>query len=178
MFDRLKELNSDSSSLNKQHTLSSFLNYRMDPWKSILDGYLEIEELSRSLNEMSVLRNVTYVNYVRKDWSTNRQCKRGHRTAQMVEHLPMRLKFKREEEVFIHPNIKNVRQYLPHLDLGQEMESLDPTVSPLQNVNNTNCNNCGKKGHWLKECRSEPQTPICWEEKLCCETGNPCIYVR
>ena len=61
MFERLKDLNSDSSALNKQHTLSNFLNFKIAPKQSVIEAYLEIEELARSLNEMGVTIDETTV---------------------------------------------------------------------------------------------------------------------
>jgi len=51
---KLKKINSDSSQLNNQHTLSKFFNYKITSDQSILDAYAEIEEISRSNNEMGV----------------------------------------------------------------------------------------------------------------------------
>ena len=52
MFDRLKDVNSDSSSLNKQHTLMKFMNYTMSKSQSPVQAMVEIEQLARSLQEM------------------------------------------------------------------------------------------------------------------------------
>jgi hypothetical protein len=52
MFDRLKDVNSDSSSLNKQHTLMKFMSYSMDKHQSPVQAMVEIEQLARSLQEM------------------------------------------------------------------------------------------------------------------------------
>ena len=54
MFDRLKLANSDSSSLNKQHTLSRFMSYTLDKDQSPVQGIAEIEELARSLDEIGL----------------------------------------------------------------------------------------------------------------------------
>jgi len=56
MFDHLEELNSDSSNLNKQHILAQFFNY-----KSVVKAFLKVEQLARSLNEMSVQMDDTTV---------------------------------------------------------------------------------------------------------------------
>ena len=54
IFDRLKEVNADSSTLNKQHTLASFLNFKVDLDQPPVKAYLEMEQLYRSLKEMGV----------------------------------------------------------------------------------------------------------------------------
>src|SRR5580692_8099670 len=51
IFDRLKEVNADSSTLNKQHTLASFLNFKVDLDQPPVKAYLEMEQLYRSLKE-------------------------------------------------------------------------------------------------------------------------------
>ena len=54
IYDRLKNVNSDSSALYKQHTLSLFLNYKYSPEKSLVTCFLEIEDLARHLNNMGM----------------------------------------------------------------------------------------------------------------------------
>ena len=54
MFDRLKDVNSDSSTLNKQHTLTKFLNYKCAKDQSPVQAMMEMEELARALKEMKV----------------------------------------------------------------------------------------------------------------------------
>jgi hypothetical protein len=55
MFDKLAAANSDSSSLNKQHTTTKFLNYQMKRDQSPVQAMMEIEDLVRSLAEMKVV---------------------------------------------------------------------------------------------------------------------------
>jgi len=54
MFDRLQSIHSDSSELNKMHTLSAFLNFKIKPEQSMQDAYYDIEKLTQSLGEMGV----------------------------------------------------------------------------------------------------------------------------
>jgi hypothetical protein len=54
MFDKLKSIHADSSVLNKQHTLSAFLNFKIDPEKTLVHQFTEVEHLRRSLQEMGV----------------------------------------------------------------------------------------------------------------------------
>lgn len=56
MWEKLKAINSDSSTLNKQHTLSKFYNYKINGNQSAVEAFVEIEDLSRSLNEMGISR--------------------------------------------------------------------------------------------------------------------------
>jgi len=54
IWDKLLQINSDSSVLNKQHTLAKFYNYRITPGQSIIEAYGEVEDLSRSLRDMGM----------------------------------------------------------------------------------------------------------------------------
>jgi hypothetical protein len=54
IFEKLKSIHSDASSLNKQHTLTSFFNFKVKPDQSLTAAFTEIERLARSLNEMGV----------------------------------------------------------------------------------------------------------------------------
>src|SRR5882757_4313308 len=42
MYDRLKDIHADSSTLNKQHTLAKFFNYQISAEQSIVTAYTEI----------------------------------------------------------------------------------------------------------------------------------------
>ncbi|ODM88321.1 Copia protein [Orchesella cincta] len=53
IFDELKTLNSDSSTLNKQHTMTRFFSYKNDA-DSPLTAFREIEQLAQSLLNMNV----------------------------------------------------------------------------------------------------------------------------
>ncbi|CAG7815563.1 unnamed protein product [Allacma fusca] len=54
MFDKLRDMNSDSSTLNKQHTLTKFLNYKVGKNQSPVQAMTEMEEMVRCLQEMKV----------------------------------------------------------------------------------------------------------------------------
>ena len=54
MFDKLVLANSDSSSLNKQHTLMKFMNYSIEKNESPVAAMVEIEGLARSLEEIGL----------------------------------------------------------------------------------------------------------------------------
>ncbi|CAL8117940.1 unnamed protein product [Orchesella dallaii] len=54
MFEKLRSIHSDSSTLNQQHTMHKFFSYELDERSSPLVAYREIEELARSLEEMGV----------------------------------------------------------------------------------------------------------------------------
>jgi hypothetical protein len=61
MWDKLQGIHSDGSSLNKQHTLSKFFNYRISSAQSVVDAFSEVEDLARSLNEMGIKMEETTV---------------------------------------------------------------------------------------------------------------------
>ena len=52
MWEKLKNIHSDHSQLNKNQTLAKFLNYRVRSGQSVVEAFIEIEELARSLKEM------------------------------------------------------------------------------------------------------------------------------
>ena len=54
MFDKLKSIHSDSSTLNKQRTLASFLNFQLKEDQTLVQAYAEVEELVKSLADMGV----------------------------------------------------------------------------------------------------------------------------
>jgi len=59
IFDRLERIHSDHSSLNKQHTLAEFLNFKMKPNQSLTEVYGAVEQLTRNLNKMGVTIDAT-----------------------------------------------------------------------------------------------------------------------
>ena len=54
IYDKLKAIHSDSSSLNKQNTLTKFFNYQHRKGASLIETYTEVERLARHLNIMGV----------------------------------------------------------------------------------------------------------------------------
>ncbi|CAG7720597.1 unnamed protein product [Allacma fusca] len=52
IWDKLEGLNSDYSILNRQQTMTRFLNYKIQSNQLLMDAYSEIEELWRTLNEI------------------------------------------------------------------------------------------------------------------------------
>ncbi|CAG7828403.1 unnamed protein product, partial [Allacma fusca] len=54
IFERLKDMNSDSSALNKEHTFCKFYQYKVSKNQSPVDAMMEIEDLVQALEEMGV----------------------------------------------------------------------------------------------------------------------------
>ncbi|CAG7729641.1 unnamed protein product, partial [Allacma fusca] len=52
MLDRLRDLHSDSSILNLQHTMTKFLDYQIEKDVSPVKAMLELQELARMLADM------------------------------------------------------------------------------------------------------------------------------
>lgn len=54
VYDKLRDVNSDTSTLNKQQTQTKFLTYKIAPGANIVHAYQELQRLGRSLNLMGV----------------------------------------------------------------------------------------------------------------------------
>ena len=161
MFDKLKSIHSDSSTLNKQRTLASFLNFQLKEGQTLVQGYAEVEELVRSLADMGV--NIDEATSVTK----------------IVSALPDDLyKAWKKSWDSVPEDKQTMTMLLSRLkkeDLEQKMadsqsnEKSKPAVKAFQTNNNsqhkiaqlkkkTNCAKCGKIGHWARECRSKQRS--------------------
>jgi gag-polypeptide of LTR copia-type/Domain of unknown function (DUF4219) len=54
IFEKLKSIHSDASTLNKQRTLASFLNFQLKKDQTLVEAYAEVENLVRSLADIGV----------------------------------------------------------------------------------------------------------------------------
>ena len=164
IFDKLQAVNSDSSNLNKQHTLSSFLNYIIGPSKSILDAYVEMEQLARSLNEMGVtIDDTTLITKIvsslpddkflafKKAWDSVPE------NDQTMEMLLARLRkeeleFKQKAATASNSESSDSSAYLTkHKNHSKGFKKQN--IEELKKK--TKCKKCNKVGHWAKECRSK-----------------------
>jgi hypothetical protein len=164
MFDRLKDVNSDSSSLNKQHTLSSFLNYKVTQGQSVIAAYMEVEQLARSLNEMGVAMDETTVitkivsslpdaqfNAFKKAWDS---------VPEATQSMTMLLARLRKEELERKQAEKsNPAPSKPPAAFSSDSRPKGKKPSLEELKKKSNCNNCGKRGHWARECRSAKKIP-------------------
>ena len=164
MFDRLKDVNSDSSALNNQHILNKFLGFKIAPNQNVISAFLEVEELARNLNEMGVVIDTQTV--ITKIVSSLPESYGGFKDAwdsvpEATQTMPLLLSRLRKKELE-----KKHAEKPGKLDSSKAMafssnarpsgkntrESID------EQKKKTNCNNCGKKGHWARECRGLKKT--------------------
>ena len=179
MFDRLKDVNSDSSSLNKQHTLTSFLNYKIGSDQPIIRCYLDIEELARNLNEMGVaIDETTVVTKIvsslpddflafKKAWDSvpdTSQTMRMLLSRLRKEELEAKQKEKVTEEsaqksaafaASSRQNGSKKQRGGQHQHVQQQLKHSERNRRTDELKKRTNCSKCGKLGHWYMECRSE-----------------------
>ena len=166
MFDKLEELNSDSSTLNKQRTLTSFFNYKVKTTTSIVTAFLEMEQLARSLNEMGVMMDETTVitkivsslpdakyEAFKKAWDSVPDDK------QSMRMLLARLKKEELEQQKVTEDDGKTSEKTTAFSSQQWKSNKNGKRSQIDNLKKrTKCNNCGKIGHWYKECRSVKKT--------------------
>ncbi|OXA48994.1 Copia protein [Folsomia candida] len=162
MFDKLKSINSDSSSLNKQHTMARFFNYKIGKSQSLIEAFAEVEELGRRLNEMGVVMPeasiVTKIvsslpdeeyNAFKKAWDSVPD------KDQSMIMLLARLKKEELERKESKPAATNQDAAKAFLTHDQKKDKKKQSIEELKKA--TTCHGCGKKGHWKRECRSNPQ---------------------
>src|SRR5665811_1552782 len=170
MWEKLDKIHSDSSSLNKQHTLSKFYTFQIPENKSIVDGFTEIEELARNLKDMGlempeeavvtkVVSSLPHAKYnaFRKAWDSVPE------DDQSMENLLARLK-KEELEEKQYKNTGNGDS-----ETTTRSVAFNAQGSGQRNGNTSNgqrgaraltreqkkdmkCNHCKMKGHLKFEC--------------------------
>ena len=164
MFHKLKSIHSDSSVLNKQHTLTAFLNFKMKPDLTLVQNYNEVEELSRSLNEMGVVideaTTVTKIvsalpddkyKSLKKAWDSVTP------DSQTMVNLLARLRKEDLEPSYAASDTKEAE-----LSKAYQARPDNKAYTRKQKIDElkkkTKCAKCGKIGHWARECRSkQPQ---------------------
>jgi len=167
IWKKLESIHSDVSSLNKQHTLAKFFNFKIGNNKPIIEAYSEIEELARCLNEMGIKMDETAVvtkivsslpddkfHAFKKAWDS---------VAETSQTMPMLLGRLRKEELESKQNEDkretnsqaNINAYATKFgnNGGQKFQKKGKThIDDLKKK--TKCHNCGRVGHWCRECRA------------------------
>ena len=162
IFDRLKDVNSDSSSLNKQHTLTSFLNYKIAKSQSVISAYMEVEQLARSLNEMNVAIDdqtvMTKIVSSLPEEKFNAFKQAWDSVPEATQSMPMLLSRLRKAELERKHNEKPEKsESAKAMAFSSDVRSKGSgnRESIADQKKKTTCNSCGKKGHWARECRSK-----------------------
>lgn len=166
IWDKLKKMYDDSSSLNKEETQSKFFGLKMKEDQSPVEGMEEIEKLATALASLGVAqadssiisRVLTalpskYENFILA-WDSVSQ------TDKTRENLHMRLKklesMEREKAASASgdgdTNTQNVA-----FAAGKEQHRHNGGKKKNEKApkRKGNCNFCGKPGHWERECRQK-----------------------
>jgi len=166
MYARLKDLNSDSSIINRNQTLTTFFNFAIGPNQNLVDAFTEMEQLWRSLTEIgtnfdeatvvtrlvSALPEPKYQSF-KKAWDSVPM------DSQTMVMLLARFKkegidqMKEESSsskggrsrAFAANDSKNLGQRRSY-EKGQDLD---------QKKKNTKCHICLKTGHWKRECTAD-----------------------
>jgi hypothetical protein len=172
VWDKLKQINSDASNLNRQHTLSKFFNYKIGPNQSVVDAYVEIEDLARSLNEMGTPMDpaavVTKIVSALPDSQFNAFKKAWDSVPELEQTLDRLLSRLRKEELELRQveteseeSSRAIAFAAQHKGKGQNNRQENPNQQKRQfeikPKRRGNCNNCGIPGHWARECRKPKQ---------------------
>lgn len=166
-YDRLKSIHSDSSVLNKQHTMSAFFSYRMSPDQSILEGFTDIETLALNLNSMGIkidesmivskivssLPDVPYLPF-KKSWDSvpdsDQTLSRLHTRLKKEQFETKQLQHDDSHSVALAANGKR----FPGKNGNGGGSKPFTKMSIEERKKITKCKNCNKKGHWYRECRA------------------------
>ena len=156
IWSLLKDLNSDTSQLNVNHTLSKYLNYKMQSDQSLLAAFLDLQRLGQTLNDMG--HPVSETMTITKIVDALPQSLAPFKTAwasvspsdQTMANLRARLRHEQtvlDAETAITAGVKAMA-----FAAGGHRPRQDP-ANIAEQKRQSNCNNCGKRGHWAKECR-------------------------
>ena len=167
MWSRLAQINSDASVLNKQHTLTKFYNYKISEGQSVVEGYAEIEELSRSLAEIGINMDESAVvtkivsampdkhTAFKKAWDSVPDAE------QTLSRLLSRLRKEELEQGQVKEETHEDQQPSAFFTKGgKRFRKPCPSDKTPQRGSypkgvkkKGNCHNCGKPGHWARECK-------------------------
>lgn len=161
MWDQLKSLNADTSDLNQTFTLTSYMTFKIEKDESIVDAYLKIQQLARSLKEMNVpisdAMTVTKIitalpddpyHAFKKSWDSSPDKSMNSLLARLQKEELERKMVKAE------PSSSNTKTTQQIAYATKKVATKENKESIADLKKKTTCNNCGKKGHWWKECRA------------------------
>lgn len=166
MYDKLKDIHSDSSEMNKQQTMTTFLTYQVKPEQSLVSAFHEIENLVRSMTDMQMVIDpvtvVTKTVAALPDSKYQAFKKAWDSVPQASQTMPMLLsRFKKED--LEQAQAKALKTPKPEssskaYQTGQKSSGNNGKKKSIAERKKTSfCNNCGKKGHWAAECRGKKQ---------------------
>jgi hypothetical protein len=160
---KLTAIHSDASSLNKQHTLSKFFNYKIKNEDSVVEAYNEIKELARCLNEMGIKMDDTTVvtkivsslpnekyHAFKKAWDSVPDA------SQTMPTLMGRLRKEELEakEATNQHEAEAVHQRVTAFAANSKKSPNKGKLSIEERKKTSKVKNCNKFGHWWKECRA------------------------
>lgn len=162
LWEKLSKIHSDSSQLNKSHTMAKFFNYKIKDNDSIVDAYTEMEELARSLeqmglkveDEMVVSRIVEALpkgkfNAFKKSWDSDADKTMGNLYARLKKE---ELELSNGDE---ETESNNAAAYSAQRGgSGHQFKRRGNSNSNGRDKKKDKCNYCGKIGHWQRECRT------------------------
>src|SRR5882757_2870022 len=182
LFDKLKSIHSDASTLNKQQTLAKFLNYKFKEGESLVACYTDLEQLSRSLQEMGVaIDEVTTITKIvsalpekhkpfQKAWDSVPS------DSQTMANLLSRL---RKEELEESGDRNADKSISTSKAFQAKMESVPKDDLPMRSSKEirkkTKCFKCNKMGHWANECRRKGKQNSNFPKKQ--SEGNGSAYM-
>lgn len=164
IFDKLSEIHSDTSELNKQQTLTRFYSYKTGPNQSPIQAYTEIQDLARSLNEMGVkteeMAVVTKIVSSLPDdkyqafkaaWdSVDEKSQTMSRLLARLKKMELTVKSATEVESDISKAFHS--HGTPDKKGSKEADDRREKIKVIKAK--STCHNCGQKGHWKRECRN------------------------
>ena len=159
IFDRLKDIHSDASTLNQKYTLNAFYSFQVKPDQTLVLAYNEIQALSRSLKDMDIVINdrqaVMRLVTALPDEKYQAFKKAWHSVA--LESQAMRMLLSRlKQENLEQAQTTEKRKSSAKAYQGATREKTNADKQKLTELKKkTKCHRCGKKGHWANECHSD-----------------------